>query len=89
MTDLERLKELKQRIEFLRESISEAELIHSVEQTLTEFCEFQCTFHKFNKKWEYYIRCYIKYENIILVKWNTNKLESLYYNIKVLVTGEY
>ncbi len=85
MSDLERFKELVKRIEFLRNTTSEAELIHAIEQELCTFCEFQCTFHKYAKcYWDYYIRCDLKYPPKDIPK-SDNKLESLYKVLLFLV----
>lgn len=88
ISDLHRLKELKARIEFLRASVSEAELIHSIEQSLTQFCEFQVTFSHSDKSWEYYILCDVKYPAEPKEVF-TDRLDSLYYTISFLVKQEY
>lgn len=85
MSDRVRLIELKHRIEFLGKSTSEAELIHVIEEELTQFCEFQCTFNRFDKSWEYYIRCSIQYPSLRTQR-KSNKLYALYISIYTLIT---
>jgi hypothetical protein len=88
MTDLRKLTHIKYRIEFLRNGIPEAELIHAIEQELTTFCEFQCRFSFSSKVWAYYIRASIQYPNEpgFLNEGSYNKLQALYQSIDTLVT---
>ena len=69
----------------LSELTSEAELIHAIEEELTQFCEFQCTFNRFDKSWEYYIRCSVQYPHSTTPRKRT-KLDALYVSIYTLIT---
>jgi len=91
LNDLSKLIGLKRRIEFLRHSISEAELIHDIEQKLTAFCGFQCTFSFYYKTWKYSIRVSIPDTNSSDSRepLSNNRLTALYTSIETLIKGIY
>lgn len=76
---LGKFTELKHRIEFLRNSVDSDIIIGAIERELCEFTEFQCTFNKFSKSWEYYIRSSIKHSEFYVTKrYQLTKLDALY-----------
>ena len=83
-SDKPALLQVLKHIEFTRNMMSEAEVIHSAEELLTQFSEFQVTFNKYNKSWDYYIRCRTQYPNSRTPD-STNKLEALTISIETLI----
>ena len=85
MQTYNKLIDLKCKIEFLQNSTDHDILVGSIERLLTEFTEFQCTFSKYSKAWDYYIRCEFQHSAAFNRKHST-KLDALYAAISDLTT---
>ena len=78
-SELDKLLELKHRIEFLQNIPDENALIMSIEKEMAEFLEFQYRYDEISDLWQYYIRCC--HSNVVVGDPYPNRLKALFVTI--------